>query len=101
MIDKTQAKEYLESSMTETMLQYMAKNYAVNVMILRRLALLFVQGQLGRPLTEQEAAAVSAANEKLQAETENRAIADLHRALSAAGQHAIVAAHKVEGATEQ
>jgi len=99
MVDKENAEKYLASNMSEMSLRYMAKNYAVNVMLLRRLSLVFAQQQKGSPLTEQEIEKVSAANKKIQIESEDIAVADLHEKLVLASDSAILAA--VNGDAEE
>lgn len=101
MVNKENAEKYLQSSMAEMSLQIMAKNYAVNVMMLRRLSLLFAQQQKGSPLTDEEIKEVSDANQKLQEETENIAVADLHKKLELASDSAILAASEVKGKQAQ
>ena len=73
----------------ELHLDYQAKNYAVNVMILRRLSLIFGRLQKQQVLTESEIQEISKHLEKIQVETENRATDDLRRRLREISQDVV------------
>lgn len=101
MIDKEKVEKYLASGMTETMLQYMAKNYAVNVMILRQLALIFAQQNKGLPLTDEEIAEVNEKNKTLRVEAENIALTDFVENLELIKNNAIALALEKDDEVEQ
>lgn len=101
MIDKEKVEKYLASGMTETMLQYMAKNYAVNVMILRQLALIFTQQNKGLPLTDEEIADVNEKNKTLRVEAENIALTDFVENLELIKNNAIALALEEDDEVEQ
>lgn len=101
MTNKEKAHEHLSIKMSEMSLQYMAKNYAVNVMLLKRLNLLFAQQQKGGPLTEQEIITVSENVQDLQLQSENTAIADLHKKLETVAGEAAAAACKEDLSKEE
>lgn len=79
--EKPAADRALNFGMKEISLQYMAKSYAVNVLIMNRLTLIFYQLQKGSLLSDAEIAEVKTTTAELLREKEEAAFADLCRCL--------------------
>lgn len=100
MVDRSKGVESLSSQKTDISLQYMAKNYAVNVMTLRQLSLIFEQQQQERPLSKEEIELISESVNKRLYQAEETVLADLYKQLDLATEAAVAAACKGHPAKE-